>query len=425
MSRARSRMPPRCPSRGFERDPLSVMAKGHRRHGPVLQMLVDGYETVVVGSPQGLRELFAAERGRVEVLNTPLVHDLFGQALFNLTGALHVEARRRLRPPLSSRALAGYAEALMAVTESAAAVWAANPREDLYTSAREVTLAMSAQVLLGIGPEEPDAQVLADAFGDLVAATGVSPGGRRYLVQRYWAGMLARRRLGLLFGRRADSARGRGPGCALEELMHGFVGAPASVGPLADHLLALLIAARETTASLITWCLVELAGDPHHARLAVAEARAALGRPDLLVRADALPVLRAVMAEVQRLHSPNLLSIRRAIAPLSLCGYDIPVGARVAYCTSAGHFDAEDFPQPEAFQPNRFLSGQASSARLWAFGGGSHACLGRPLAELMTMSVLASVLNRGLPRLLDAGPSEVRYRPAKAPIAPVPFALNT
>ena len=113
------------------------------------------------------------------------------------------------------------------------------------------------------------------------------------------------------------------------------------------------------------------------------------------------------------------------IAPLSLCGYDIPAGARVAYCTSAGHFDAEDFPKPQAFQPGRFLSGQASSARLWAFGGGVHACLGRPLAELMTMSVLASVLNRGLPRLLDADLGEVRYRPAKAPIAPVPFALDT
>jgi cytochrome P450 len=283
---------------------------------------------------------------------------------------------------------------------------------------------MSSQVLLGIGPDEPDTQLLARAFGNFVAATGVSPGGRRYLARRYWVGMLARRRLGLLFRRRAESAHGRDSSCALKALVGGFTGASTSAGPLTDHLLALLIAARETTASLITWCLIELAGDPHHARLAAAEARAALAQPYLLVQPDALPMLRAVIAEVQRLHSPNLLSIRRAIVPLSLCGYDIPAGVRVAYCTSAGHFDEADFPNPNVFQPDRFLSGQASSARLWAFGGGAHACLGRPLAELMTISALTSVLNRGLPRLLDAAPVGVRYRPAKAPLVPVPFALD-
>ncbi|MBV9022790.1 MAG: hypothetical protein JO362_03025 [Streptomycetaceae bacterium] len=45
--------------------------------------------------------MFAAERGCLEVLNTRLVHGLFGRALFNLTGAEYCAAppsRVRCRP---------------------------------------------------------------------------------------------------------------------------------------------------------------------------------------------------------------------------------------------------------------------------------------------------------------------------------------
>lgn len=100
-------LPPRHPAEGFDEDPLGVMRVGHRLHGPVFRMAIDGVETVLVDTWPGLRELLGAERGRLEVLNTPLVHALFGMALFNLAGEDHVEARRRLRPALSGRALSG------------------------------------------------------------------------------------------------------------------------------------------------------------------------------------------------------------------------------------------------------------------------------------------------------------------------------
>lgn len=146
--------------------------------------------------------------------------------------------------------------------------------------------------------------------------------------------------------------------------------------------------------------------------------------PELLVRRGALPVLKSVLAETQRLHSPNLLSMRETVCPVTLGGHRIEAGTRVAYSPSAGHFDPKVFPQPHAFRPGRFLAGQAHRSRLWAFGGGAHACLGRPLAELMALTVMTSVLNRGLPQLPDGPPTRIRHRPAKAPIDPLSFALD-
>ncbi|MDX3112700.1 cytochrome P450 [Streptomyces scabiei] len=418
-------LPPHHTVRSFDLDPLGALEEGHRRHGPVFRMAVDDHETVLVGTWAGLVELFAGERGCLEVLNTPLVHDLFGRALFNLTGEGHAEARRRLRPALSGRALPGYLPALLEVTDPVAARWAQHGVGDLYTEVRALTGSLSARVLLGVAPETADAAVFAAVFERFVAGSGAPPGRDRFMTGRYWAGRAARRRLHALFTRRAAAA-GAEPGTdsALAGLVAAFEDASQSVGALPDHLLALLIAARETTASLITWCLVELAGNQEHAVLAQTEAHVAVVTPEVLARRDAVPVLRAVLAEAQRLHSPNLLSLREAVCPVDLGGYRIPAGTRVAYSTSAGHFDPEVFPQPHTFRPRRFLDGEARGARLWAFGGGAHACLGRPLAELMALTVMASVLHQGVPRLPGGPPSRIRYRPAKAPLTAVPLVLD-
>ncbi|MFJ5733965.1 cytochrome P450 [Streptomyces microflavus] len=416
---------PQHPGDGFTADPLGVLEEGHRRYGPVFRMPLDGVETVLVGTWAGLGELFAAERGRLEVLNTPLVHDLFGRALFNLTAEGHAEARRRLRPALSGRALSGYVPSLLGVIGPVTGRWAMAGTMDLHGQVRELTGAMSARVLLGIAPGEEDAPDFAAAFDRFVTATGAPPGPARFTDRRYWAGRSTRQDLHDLFARRAAQAAGDVTGgSALPGLVAAFADAPAAAGALADHLLALLIAARETTASLLTWCLVELAGNREHARLASAEARGVSADPSLLVARGALPVLRSVLAESLRLHSPNLLSMRETVCPVTLGGHRIEAGTRVAYSPSAGHFDPETFPRPRAFRPGRFLGGQASGSRLWAFGGGAHACLGRPLAELMALAVMARALQRGLPRLPGGPPARISFRPAKAPIDPLPFALD-
>ena len=94
-------------------------------------MPLDGVETVLVGTWAGLGELSAAERGHLEVLNTPLVHDLFGRALFNLTakvtGRPAVGRARAVRP-----APAGYVASLLEVIDPVAGRWAQHGTADLH-----------------------------------------------------------------------------------------------------------------------------------------------------------------------------------------------------------------------------------------------------------------------------------------------------
>jgi cytochrome P450 len=401
---------------GFESDPITVWGRGHRRHGPVFRMPVDGVETIMIGTPAGLEELFEAERQCLRVLNTALIHDLFGRALFNLSGSDHSHARRLLRNALSRRALAGYGPALLQVTAPTTARWARLGVADIYREVRDLTGVMSVRVLLDVAPGEPDASAFTSEFDRFVTATGAPAGRARFATGRYWAGRAARKRLHSLFDRRAAAVDRGQPGASVFAALVGAFADAATEWALTDHLLGLLIAARDTTASLITWSLVELAGDLESARLAAAEACSVSAQPALLMRLDALPVMRSVLCEIQRLHSPNLLAVRETLCPMTLGGYRIDTGTRVAYSTSAGHFDPDVFAEPHAFRADRFLAVPRRRHQLWAFGGGAHTCLGQSLAELMALVVMTSVLQRGLPRLPEGPPTRIRYRPGKVPV---------
>lgn len=417
--------PPRA-SGSFHDDLLDFLMHNHARCGPVFVARLDRVgPTVVVGTRDGVRELFARERGALEVFNTPLVHDLFGRCVFNLTGSEHVRSRRLLRASLGRRALRPYLDPLRQVAEAHITRWSRQPAFDLYQAARDITLAMSASAILGFAEADPEMNLLGDAFSTFVAATGGPSGYLRRWSPGYWAGRRARADLNALFVcqiiRSVDTPRTD----VLANLAASWTDADPALGQLGDHMLALLIAARETTASLITWCLAELAQHADLAAEVATEAGRASDNPALFLDRDALPQTRAVLAETQRLHSPNMISVRRAMYPVELGGFTLPAGVLVAYSPSANHFDPLTFTRPFAFRPDRFVAGDASTTDLLTFGGGAHTCLGRHLAELMTLVVLVSVHARWDLTLLDGLPAQVRRLPVKAPVGPLPARLHT
>jgi cytochrome P450 len=280
---------------------------------------------------------------------------------------------------------------------------------------------MSALALLGVAPHDPDDASVHYLFDAFVAATTARPGRLRFASRRYWIGRRARTDLLALFARRRHAPNGG----VLPALVGVFDGAGHSAGEVGDHLLALMIAARETTASLITWLLIELASDGTLAERCRSEVRNARSDPGLLARRGGAPTLGAVLAETERLHSPNIISVRRARRDVHLDGFALRAGCRVAYSPAANHLDPVAYPDPYAFRPDRFADGgRARAASLLTFGGGVHACLGRPLAELMTLTAAAAVLRRGRPFLPAGLPGPVRYLPAKAPARPLPFRLD-
>jgi cytochrome P450 len=166
-----------------------------------------------------------------------------------------------------------------------------------------------------------------------------------------------------------------------------------------DELVTLVIAGHETVASCLTWTLLLLADHPEIQRRLAAELDAlppdaALGWPHL----PALPYTRAVVDESLRLYPPAWVITRRALADDDVDGVAIPAGTLVLLSPWLLHRRPEDWPDPLRFDPERFLGTGAGrgAARgdYLPFGAGPRLCIGRDVALVQAVLILA-VLLRG------------------------------
>lgn len=105
---------------------------------------------------------------------------------------------------------------------------------------------------------------------------------------------------------------------------------------------------------------------------------------------DSLPLLEAIVTETLRLHAP-IPGIQPRVTPepsCTLAGYEnIPPGTRVNAQAYSLHRNPEIFPDPETWQPKRWLKEENTTAELeerrrwfWAFGSGGRMCVGSNLA---------------------------------------------
>ncbi|KAJ5996196.1 hypothetical protein N7522_007856 [Penicillium canescens] len=119
---------------------------------------------------------------------------------------------------------------------------------------------------------------------------------------------------------------------------------------------------------------------------------------------DNLSLLEAIVTETLRLHAP-IPGIQPRVTPsppCTLAGYgDIPPNIRVNAQAYSLHRNPEVFPDPESWQPKRWLVEENSAAELderrrwfWAFGSGGRMCVGSNLAlQEMKLAVAAIYTN--------------------------------
>jgi cytochrome P450 len=152
---------------------------------------------------------------------------------------------------------------------------------------------------------------------------------------------------------------------------------------LRDHLITLLLAGHETTASTLAWTFHDLARRP---QLFARVQRAADENDEAY--------LEATVKEAMRLR-PVIANVARRLAkPVRVGGYDLPAGVVVFPSIQLVQMREDVFPAPEEFRPERFLNGNPPPATWIPFGGGLRRCLGASLATIEAQSVLKAVLQR-------------------------------
>jgi cytochrome P450 len=176
----------------------------------------------------------------------------------------------------------------------------------------------------------------------------------------------------------------------------GVVSAPE----VRDEVVTLIVAGHETVAATLTWTWVLLAEHPEaeqrvHAEVDACPAPGSDGWDiDILER---LPYTRAVIDECLRLYPPAWVITRRSLEPDTLGGLELPVSATVIISPYAIHRDTQWWPNPDRFDPDRFL-GETSPSESGTgpltylpFGAGPRLCIGRDLALMEAPLVVATI----------------------------------
>jgi len=177
-----------------------------------------------------------------------------------------------------------------------------------------------------------------------------------------------------------------------------------------DEVTTFMLAGHETTANALTWMWYLLASNPMARDRMLDEVdRVLQGRRPTV---DDLPNLvwtTACFQEAMRMFPPAWAIPRTAIEDDFIDGYRIPRGATVIIPVYALHHDERFWPQPESFDPTRFLpeniTGRHRSAYV-PFGGGKRVCIGTSFALMETTLVSAMMSQRFVYDLVPGHPVE-------------------
>ena len=188
-------------------------------------------------------------------------------------------------------------------------------------------------------------------------------------------------------------------------------GQPLTRQEIRDQILVFLLAGHETTANALTATLYLLGRHPSEQERVAAEATEVLdgrGAPS----PEDLPALvwtRAALREGLRLYPPAYLTERITTKPVRIGGYQVPPGVMVLVAPWTTHRHPEWWPEPERFQPARFVGSEdRPHYAYFPFGGGPRGCIGEHFALLEATIVLATLLAR---YRVTASGAELRVRP--------------
>ncbi|PAA72854.1 hypothetical protein BOX15_Mlig019014g1 [Macrostomum lignano] len=167
-------------------------------------------------------------------------------------------------------------------------------------------------------------------------------------------------------------------------------------GRLAMTIFDLMTGGVDAVANLVRWALLLASLHPEAQRRLREELEAAGGDASYADK-DKLPYAEAFLEEVQRFVSllPEGV-VRRAVDSTTIGGYRVPKGARIIPNLYGVHHDPLHFPEPDRFQPDRFLRyGRFQPSRhLLPFSLGKRACPGEALARMEAFTLLTAILRR-------------------------------
>jgi cytochrome P450 family 138 len=363
-----------------------------RRHGDVFMLNVPVYGPItVVANPQLAKQVFTTSPEILGNIKPNLSRLLGSGSLFGLEGDEHRQRRRLLAPPFHGKSIKNYEHIIEEETLREIAGWPEGTTFATLPSTMHITLNAILRAVFGAeGAELDELRRILPPWVTLGSRMAVIPKPKR-TYGRYspWGRLAAWRRQfdavldKLIEDERADpNFEHRTDVLALMLRSTYEDGSTMSRSDIGDELLTLLAAGHETTASTLAWAFERISRHPEVLDALVAEA----DRQDNELR-------QATILEVQRSRTVIDFAGRHVYVPVYELGeWAVPRGSSILVSIARMHANPEVFPDPDRFDPQRFVGNKPPSFSWIPFGGGSRRCVGAVFANMEMDVVLRTVL---------------------------------
>lgn len=402
--------------------PYPYLEACHRRFGDVFTLRLHAFgDVVMVADPDDVASVFRlppeqAKTGEANALMAPVLGD---ESLFVLDGEAHTRRRTELRssivsrPPIDPDVVSGLT---LAELPAGGGEIAAN---SLF---RWLAMRLIGHQLLGTAEPavlRPLADQLRWLVGPLSAVAAFFPPLRRSAgpaTPGYWFD----RRIASVDAALATAVHRAGElataPSAVERLCRGRDHGPADrlPGTLRDDLVTLVTAGDDTVASAMSWALFWIARTPR-VRERLLDTVPPGATPEQLLDND---YLTAACQEALRITPVVDIVSRKTTVPISVGGYDIPVGSLLSPAIYLVHRQEAIYPDAASYRPERFLGRSYRPSEYLPFGGGGRRCLGAPLALFELRLVIGTMLAHFLVAPANPAAGELRYARRNVTVAP-------
>ena len=171
-----------------------------------------------------------------------------------------------------------------------------------------------------------------------------------------------------------------------------------SADEITGMFISLMFAGHHTSAGTSAWTLIELMRNPD-VYAGVTDELDNLYADGQEVSFHALrqiPLLDNVVKETLRLHPPLIILMRVAKGEFEVEGHAIHAGDFVAASPAVSNRIAEDFPDPDAFDPSRYDKPREEDVvHRWTwipFGAGRHRCVGAAFGTMQIKAIFSVLL---------------------------------
>ena len=418
------------------RSPFALLRDCEGRLGDAFTLRMPGMPTpiVLISDPLAVKDLFALDQdeGHAGKANVVLKPFLGEHSLLLLDGAEHMRQRKMMLPAFHGERMHAYGRAMLELAHASIDEWPVGRRFSVHGPMQAITLQVILRTVFGV---EDRAQLV--EFADVLTRAldmAASPLLLFPFVQRDlgrlspWGRFkrLADRASEILRGEirrgRAQGTRGRNDVLAMMLDARDEDGSPLSEDEVHDEAITLLIAGHETTATALAWTLRWLLPDIELVRRLQDEVATAGDDP---LRIAKLDLLDATVKEALRLQPVVPLVGRLLQEPATIGRLQLERGSLVAAAIYLVHRRPELYPEPERFNPDRFLSFKPASWEWIPFGGGLRRCIGAAFAIYEMKMVLAAILSRVDLRLATSRVRTVRRGITLTPSEGLPVIMGS